>query len=311
MSEEQATKARLGALLVEAGALSAEKLRETLERQANDPRRPRLGELLVEAQLIDEVKLTQILGRQLSVPWVSLRHVDFTRQLLNLVPRELAESFKVVPVYVRKLRGQGETLYVATDDPTHEEALARIAAYVGLPVRAMIAPSSEIRSALRVYYGVPPTRASQSREPAIASNAAPNALLDARLETQRPSAPPDPESFDDAPELEAKPIAIPIRGKRPGISLTLLDGTTLSLPKPRKPDDPDELPPSSPSAEKEEELTARDLVAALRAVARGVDAVEILGKPPQWEPIVAALLSVLLRKRLVADWELVEELTKK
>jgi type IV pilus assembly protein PilB len=51
-------------------------------------------------------------------------------------------------------------------------------------------------------------------------------------------------------------------------------------------------------------------VSALRAVSHGADATEILGQAPQWEPIVATLISLLLRKGLVADWEFIEEYRK-
>lgn len=81
------------------------------------------------------------------------------------------------------------------------------------------------------------------------------------------------------------------------LSLTLLDGTTISLPAKK-----------TPTAQ--EGLTARDFVSALRATAHGADATEILGEAPQWEPVVAALLSILLRKGLIADWEFIEELRK-
>ena len=67
----------------------------------------RLGTLLVERGLVTETQLTQILSQQLSVPWVSLYHIDFSRQLLNLVPREVAEQYCLVPIYVRHVRRPG------------------------------------------------------------------------------------------------------------------------------------------------------------------------------------------------------------
>ena len=66
----------------------------------------------------------------------------------------------------------------------------------------------------------------------------------------------------------------------------------------------------SKKKEKAEGLTARDFVTALRASASGTDATEVLGENVRWEPVVAALLSILLRKGLIADWEFVEELRK-
>lgn len=88
----------------------------------------------------------------------------------------------------------------------------------------------------------------------------------------------DPGSEDDG----ALP---PPRGRM--VSLTLLDGTTITLPARDKKKKSD--PPSWPSEDlrglpmpedrptEEGALTARDLVAALRAVAHGADATEILG----------------------------------
>jgi hypothetical protein len=91
------------------------------------------------------------------------------------------------------------------------------------------------------------------------------------------------------------------------ISLTLLDGTSISIPAPprRRPSRPDDEP-----HEVSDQLTARDLVSALRAVAHGADASEILGTEPRWEAMFSALLSILLRKGLIADWEFVEEFRK-
>src|SRR5262249_21925942 len=144
-----APRVRIGELLVQSRALTQERLAEALalQKSEHDAGRPRrLGQLLVGKGFVDETPMTQILRRQLSVPWVSLYHVDFSRQLLNLVPREVAEAYTIVPVYVRHVRGQGDTLYVATDDPTNIEGLDRVAAYAALPVRPMIASATDIRA---------------------------------------------------------------------------------------------------------------------------------------------------------------------
>jgi hypothetical protein len=84
------------------------------------------------------------------------------------------------------------------------------------------------------------------------------------------------------------------------VTLTLLDGTKVNLPARSS-------PPGKGAPETAAELTARDLVAALRALSHGADATEILGEKPRWEPLFAALLELLLKKHLIADWEFVEE----
>src|SRR6188768_2996460 len=153
-------RVRLGDLLVEAQIVSRVQLEEILVAQKRDGRR--IGTMLVEAGLVTETQVTQILSQQLSVPWVSLYHIDFSRQLLNLVSHELAEKYCLVPIFVRRVRSLGETLYVAMDDPSDEVALREVGQWAGLPVRAMIAPPTDIRSAIRVYYGVGKDTASLS-----------------------------------------------------------------------------------------------------------------------------------------------------
>jgi type IV pilus assembly protein PilB len=335
---------RIGELLVEAGVLSQSQLEQALFAQRKDGRK--LGQLLIELGLVSEIQLTQTLSRQLSVPWVSLYHVDFSRSLLNLVSREVAEKYSLVPIFVRRVRKQGETLYVAMDDPTNEAAIEEVARAASLAVKPMIACPSDIRAAIRVYYLgeaapppvalaalAPPAPATQPRpigsEPSGPRSAAPstpdlsNPLSQAQsrqprkepvtLEAvPRPPAPEDADSADAAPEIEAteREVVAPKRARAKMISLTLLDGTTISIPSGGRKSRPDTEAPAPPREELNDQFTARDLVSALRAVAHGADASEILGGEPHWEAMFSALLSILLRKGIIADWEFVEEFRK-
>lgn len=303
---------RIGELLVEAGVLSQQQLEQALFAQRKDGRK--LGQLLIELGLVGEEQLTQTLSRQLSVPWVSLYHVDFSRSLLNLVPRAVAERYSVVPIFVRRVRNQGETLYVAMDDPTHEGAIEEVARASSLPVKPMIACPSDIRAAIRVYYLGETMAAPLPVKPTAPANAVPPAQRVERLQSapdiprETASRPPD-EGVDSAADgAEKEPPGV--RRIRPRmISLTLLDGTTISVPAPKKraaKADED----GSGGGEFSDQLTARDLVSALRAVAHGADASEILGGEPRWEAMFSALLSILLRKGVIADWEFVEEFRK-
>src|SRR5262245_44156705 len=203
-------RVRLGELLVDAQIITREQLEEVLALQRKDGRR--LGTLLVESGLVTETQVTQILSQQLSVPWVSLYHIDFSRQLLDLVTRELAEKYCLVPIFVRRVRGSGETLYVAMDDPTDETAQRDVSEWCRLPVRAMIAPPSDLRSAIRVYYGGGKDSASLSEavaelEAEEASKATPQPAIvvsepPKQLELGPPvwvSDPPQPEVLSEPP----------------------------------------------------------------------------------------------------------------
>ncbi len=335
-------RVRLGDLLVEAQIITGEQLGDVLALQKQDGRR--IGTLLVEAGLVSETQVTQILSQQLSVPWVSLYHIEFSRQLLNLVTQELAERYCLVPIFVRRVRGLGQTLYVAMDDPSDEKAQGEVGQFSGLPVRAMIAPPTDIRSAIRAYYGAgkdssslseamaeaDAERASLEREnrrsampaeaPAVAAPEPASIAPVAAVTTTSaagaiPSVDTEPlEGPDSSPHIEVSEIPMPRRkGKGPRmVTLTLLDGTKVNLPakgapaKKRLPSDP----PAKEAPAAEGQLTARDLVAALRAVSHGADASEILGENVRWEALFSALLSLMLKKHVIADWEFVEEYKK-
>jgi type IV pilus assembly protein PilB len=305
-------RVRLGELLVEARIISREQLNEVLALQATDGRR--LGTLLVETGRVTETQVTQVLSQQLSVPWVSLYHIDFSRQLLNLVPREIAERHCLIPIFVRRTRGAGESLYIAMDDPTDAAARTQVEQYAGLTVRPMIAPPSDIRSAIRAYYGdgggnsepPPPLRSAAPPPPKPTVKAAPPA--EAPPPPPRASEPP-PRNPEDAPPtsrpVQSRETSMPSpRSKDPNakmVTVTLLDGTQLNLPASNA---------SVGTQGAQPELTARDLVEALRAQAEGADASAVLGTDLNWQRVSAALLSVLLRKHLIADWEFVNELRK-
>jgi hypothetical protein len=121
------------------------------------------------------------------------------------------------------------------------------------------------------------------------------------------------EAPDSGPQIESREISMPLpkKGGAKMITLTLLDGSKVNLPARqaalRRNVKRRSLPPTNAEGG---ELTARDLVAALRAVSHGADATEILGDNVHWEALFAALLSLLLKKHLIADWEFVEEYKK-
>jgi len=140
---------RLGDMLVHAGLVTREALADALLEQ--EQLGAKLGEVLVRRGLISEQDLTQIFSNRVSVAWVCLDYIDFTRELLSLVPGELAASLNVIPVYFRAEKRQ-KILYIAVDDPTAITAMEQVASHTGMHVRPLVAPASEIRRAVRLHY---------------------------------------------------------------------------------------------------------------------------------------------------------------
>jgi hypothetical protein len=118
---------------------------------------------------------------------------------------------------------------------------------------------------------------------------------------------------DDGPSLEVREIELPRGPKRTGgLSLTLLDGTQIRLPSAQKRTTGPlaKVPDPPPETENQTKLTASDLLAALRAASHGVDAAEVLGENSRWEKMMAAVLNLLLKKHLILEKELMDELSK-
>ncbi len=291
-----AARLKIGELLIDAGVLSAEQLDQALGLQKTEG--ARLGDLLVRHGVVTETHLTQALSRQLSVPWVSLWHIDFSRSLLNLVPQMLADRYCLIPIYVRHVRTQGDTLYVAMDDPTNEEALRFVAGAAGLPVKPMIAAPTDIRAAIRAYYMGEPL---------------PENLPKGRPGSRPPPPPSHPAPAAAAAPVPAKPMPAPLppkqadldaRPRKRTIALTLLDGTTIEIPSAG----PGSRGAAAATQDRTDGVpTASDIVAALRAIAGGADPRQIL-PGVRLESVLATVMALLLQKHLIADWEFVDEM---
>ena len=344
--------------MVDAGVLEERRLGEALQLQKK--RGIRLGQILLQEGYISEPQLVQALSRRLSIPWVSLEHVDIADELLELVPARLAEEFFLIPVYIQKLDRQNRTLFVAMNDPTDEAALRFVSASAGMPVKPMVAGPSDITAAIHTYYygaeeseyippgihtsQLPPSptadveeAASVQLHPTEPDSEPPVMLSDDEIEhieddTERlseprtvslaelteSSAPPPPVAPDGgirdieemvenryegetAQQQAQRQVEKHMFGlgmsKHRGMSLTLLDGTTIDFGganqrRMRKGD------------------TEKDrLLKALRDIAAGRTPQDEL-PTEQWERYVAALLDVLFRKHLVFPEEFLRALNK-
>lgn len=145
----------LGQLLVSAGLIDVEELNEALALQIVS--NCRLGEALVRSGAVSETDVTQVLSNQLSVAWVSLNHVEFTRALLDLISSDLAIRYLVVPVHCRVDGSTGQILYLAMNDPTDVQAMRDASAYSNMRVRPLIAPPSELQRIVGMHYAIPVT----------------------------------------------------------------------------------------------------------------------------------------------------------
>jgi type IV pilus assembly protein PilB len=92
-------------------------------------------------------KLLDFLSKQHGVPAISLVDFDISPEVIALIPRAVAVTWGVIPVNVA-----GDTLVVATEDPSNVDVLDAMARYTGYRVEPVVAASPDIDEAISRYY---------------------------------------------------------------------------------------------------------------------------------------------------------------
>jgi len=186
---------RLGELLIGAGVIDEDQLVRALERQRELPLP--LGKTLLEMQAVDEETLTRTLARQLSVPMVWLRGKRIKAEVLELVPRELVEKHRCLPVQLDHTR----TLLLALEDPTDPVPVEEVAQASGLVVKPVLASASELEDAIQRHAPADPDLSFRHMEFVDGDESAPELLSVAPPGESRPGS--DSESSANALVLRA------------------------------------------------------------------------------------------------------------
>lgn len=135
----------LGQVLVEAGFLTPEKLDEALALQKE--KGGRLSDLLVENGYVTEHNLMLALQQRLEVPFVDLQEERIDRAAVQLVPRELAQKYSLIP-----LRVQGGELTVATNNPLDFYAFGELGLVTGMQIVPVLATKRDLNDAIHRCY---------------------------------------------------------------------------------------------------------------------------------------------------------------
>ncbi|MGH7800870.1 MAG: hypothetical protein ACREOW_09625 [Thermodesulfobacteriota bacterium] len=144
------TRKLLGDLLLEAGVITEDQLREAHERQWSQG--GRILSLLVELGFISETKLKDFLTKKLKLPLLNPLTPQIEEDTLKLIPAETAYKLKVIPVSLEKNLGR-KMLILATSDPDIEIADA-VSFITGLDVKLGFASETDIETALKQYYSI-------------------------------------------------------------------------------------------------------------------------------------------------------------
>jgi len=135
---------RIADALVEDGLLSAGQIEELLEQQKKGG--ARLIKLIVDKSYVSEQDLAVSMGRVLNVLPINLARVSIPPEVVELLPRDAAHNYKVVPVSRLENR-----LFLAMADPLNVLAIDDVKRITRLEISPLIASEKAIIDKLNAF----------------------------------------------------------------------------------------------------------------------------------------------------------------
>jgi len=138
-------KKRIGDILIEQGLISEEQLKAGLDEQKKCGLQ--LGKCLTKLGFLSEAKLLDVLSAQLDVTHVVLENFAFSRELLRIIPEEMARKYKAIPLYE-----QDGMVTFAMADPSNLRTIDHLKFKTGKEIEAVIATEKSILTAIDKNY---------------------------------------------------------------------------------------------------------------------------------------------------------------
>ena len=140
-------KKRLGEMLVDAGLLSEDKLKQALVEQKKAGLK--LGQYLTRMGIVNEQQIIDLLSEQLNIQKYHPDKYPLDVTLTNYIPIEMAQKYQLAP-----LKKKGRLLSVATVDPLDINTLDSIEVSANLEVEPVICSEREVNQIINSLYGM-------------------------------------------------------------------------------------------------------------------------------------------------------------
>jgi len=137
---------RLGDLLVDAGLLTNEQLKEALNKQKATGKK--LGEMLIDDGVISEADMIKALELQLGIAYIDISKSNIDPEIPKLINENLARRHILIPI-----KKEGNRLIVAMADPLNIFARDDVSIATGLDVEPVTSSRLSINNAIEQYYG--------------------------------------------------------------------------------------------------------------------------------------------------------------
>jgi type IV pilus assembly protein PilB len=146
---EQLRGRTLGRILVKMGILTREKIQECLVIQKKQSGAKQLGDVIRELGLVDEKQLRKALAAQRGMEYVDLAGLELSREVIELIPAQMANAYRVVPIQYDKSQN---SMDVAIDSPDNFKATDDLSTLMGFKVKAKVTSTADLNDVLKKYY---------------------------------------------------------------------------------------------------------------------------------------------------------------
>lgn len=140
-------KEKIGEMLMKAGMITDEQLRNALEEQKKTG--DKIGSTLLKLEYVEAGTLVNFLSKQFKIPPIDLNNIKVDSALVSLVDAEIANRYEVFPV-----KKTGKMLFLAMSNPSDIYAIEDISFSTGLDILPRVASALEIKKLLNEYYPV-------------------------------------------------------------------------------------------------------------------------------------------------------------
>jgi len=136
---------KIGDLLVKAGLIDERTLAKALGLQK--VQKKKIGQILIDMGVADEEEIAKALARQLKIPFGRLGKIKVPKEIISLVPPELAENHLLIPI-----KETEKGLLVAMANPLDLYAIDDLRFVTHMPIRIAVASQGDILEAIEKHY---------------------------------------------------------------------------------------------------------------------------------------------------------------
>lgn len=137
----------IGQMLIEEGVITSDQLDAGLKEQKKT--HEFICTTLARLGFASEEKIFSVLSTQLNIPYVRIKEIDISADVITKIPAKCVFHYKFMPIKIEK-----NELTCAVIDPLNIQILDDIKLLLGFEVEAVLSTEKDILEAIHKYYGV-------------------------------------------------------------------------------------------------------------------------------------------------------------